>query len=54
MTPSRSGRTPDVPGVRPSISLGFASDGEDLLPARESRCTATTLGSQETMPLPFT
>jgi len=55
MTPSRSGRTAwMLPGVRPSISLASRPTARTFLAPRESRWTATTEGSHETMPLPFT
>jgi hypothetical protein len=55
MTPSRRGRTARMlPGVRPSISLASRPTARTLLPPRASRWTATTEGSHETIPLPFT
>ena len=55
MTPSRRGGTAwMLPGVRPSISLASLPTGRTFLPPRESVWTATTEGSHETIPRPFT
>jgi len=43
-----------LPGVRPSISFASFPTASTVLPPRESCCTATTLGSLETMPMPRT
>src|SRR5262249_51525061 len=56
MTPSFMGRTATMlPGVRPSISLAsLPTASTRLTPLAPLRCTATTDGSFETMPLPLT
>ncbi len=55
MTPSRSGRTAvTLAGVRPSISLASRPTRQTTLRPRSLVCTATTDGSQDTMPLPRT
>ncbi len=55
ITPSRRGRTASMlPGVRPNISLASVPTAITFFSPRGPRWTATTEGSQETMPLPFT
>ena len=43
-----------LPGVRPSISFASLPTASTFLPPLPARCTATTDGSFETMPLPLT
>ena len=55
ITPSFMGRTATMlPGVRPSISLACLPTASTLLVPLPERCTATTDGSFETIPLPRT
>ena len=55
MTPSFIGRMATMfPGVRPSISFASFPTASTFLPPRDACCTATTLGSLETMPMPRT
>jgi len=55
MTPSFMGRMATMlPGVRPSIFLASAPTASTLLTPRASFLTATTDGSESTIPLPFT
>ena len=53
MTPSFMGRMATMlPGVRPSISFASLPTASTRRPPRASCCTATTLGSFDTMPMP--
>jgi hypothetical protein len=55
ITPSFMGRTAEMfPGVRPSISLAALPTASTFLVPLLRRCTATTEGSLQTMPLPRT
>ena len=55
MTPSFMGRTATIfPGVRPSISLASLPTARTFFVPLPERCTATTDGSLETIPLPRT
>jgi hypothetical protein len=54
ITPSFIGRIATMlPGVRPSISFASRPTARTLPGPRPSLVTATTLGSETTMPLPF-
>ena len=55
MTPSFMGRTATMlPGVRPSISFASLPTASTFFEPLPERCTATTDGSLETIPLPRT
>ena len=55
ITPSRSGRLAVMlPGVRPSIMLGFLADRDDLLLAAHIGDGDDADGSASTMPRPLT
>src|ERR1051326_7038842 len=55
MTPSFRGRIAlMLPGVRPSIFFASAPTATTRRPPRDSSCTATTEGSLQTIPSPFT